>query len=882
MEFLPASCRSWLAILRIATVFLALIALADLAADPALAAGEPVHGRRAALVIGNSGYANLPKLPNAVNDAERIGAVLRDANFEVTIGKDVDKAGLERTVREFLQTLNDGDVALFYYSGHAVQVADQNFIIPVDASLSSSYDLEVQSYNVNSLLDYMRATSGLQILVLDACRDNPFRNQYYYLGDKKIDVAGKKGLASLTPKQGSLIVYSTAPNDVAYDGGGDLSPFAGAFAEKALSPNKEVREVLTMVRTAVMDKTGGRQVPWDVSSLTSQFYFVSAQEVLVLGESVTEVRVGADATRVALNIQPPIASSGMTLTATFEKAPRAGILLLDDKTVQPGTPIAADRIDDIVYATDAGQKPVELLPYTIKSDTGQSANGAVAIVFDASVPATAEKPAVVASNDDSASVTKAITPVKLTVSSDVGTGFTPVPTLELGAGRPTGWLRVEQRDPSAQVAVGGELLVLGDLVKAEDLPKVRIRPAIHRSGAEAAIVLKPVVTAPEAKPVVITVDAEVNACDGLAAEPLDIQAVTEGVLPNDIAIDEALAACGEAVADFPEIPRFKFQYGRVLYAKGDFPGALKMVREALDGGHVRAGQFLGRLYQLGAAVELDPKKAIPLFEAAARRGDPYGQYSLGRALLDGKGVKANVRRGIELLNKAAESGHTYALNQLGAEYRYGNRVPRDIERAYVMFETSTNRGDIWGEVNLGMMYRDGVFVKEDAARAYRMFDDANRKLHPYAGTLMALMDRKAGKTDQAGLLKLFRESAVRGDGWGAFYAAEIVSAEPSLAADPDEALRLYGLAVARKAGKASDDARARLAAMPRERLVTELQKTLVRLGAAGVDVDGKLGPKARAAAADVLGSKPPSDPVDLFAEIVRHEWVQSTPRLDML
>ncbi|MEQ1951999.1 caspase family protein [Mesorhizobium yinganensis] len=881
MKFLSQSFGPATALRRLVLAALLVVLSAVVAIGSADATEKSVSGRRAALVIGNSAYANLPKLPNAVNDAERISAVLSDANFEVTVGENLDKAGLEKTVREFLQTLNDGDVALFYYTGHAVQVADQNFIIPVDASLSSSYDLEVETYNVNNLLDYMRAASGMQILVLDACRDNPFRNQYYYLGDKKVDVAGSKGLASLTPKQGSLIVYSTAPGEVAYDGGGDISPFAGAFADKVLSPNKEVREVLTMVRSAVIDSTGGRQVPWDVSSLTSQFYFISEQEILVLGESVTEVRAPASATRVNLNIQSPIASGGMKLTASFDKAPASGILLLDDQVVRPGTPIDANRIGDIVYAADAGQKPVELIPYTINSDSGQTAKGAVAIVFDASIPNEPDTSIVVASNDG-AGMTKTVTPVKLTLNSDVGTGFTPVPTLELGAGRPTGWLRVDTRDPSAQVAVGQDMLVLGDLVRAEDIAKLKVRPAIHKTDGEAQIVLNPVVSAPEAKPVVIAIDAEVNACDRLAAEPLDIQAVTEGVWPNSIKIDEALAACGKAVADFPDIARFKFEYGRVLYAKGDFPAALKMVREALDGGHVRAGQFLGRLYQLGAAVELDPKKAIPLFEAAARKGDPYGQYSLGKALIEGNGIKQDVKRGIGLMNKAVDSGHTYALNQLGAEYFYGNKVPKDMERAYVMFQKSAERGDVWGEVNLGIMYRDGAYVKQDEAKAYQLFDEANRKLHPYAARLMALMDRKAGKSDQATLLKLFRESAARGDGWGAFYAAEIVSAEPSLAADPEEAVRLYAMAVARKAGKASQNARERLAAMPKAQLVTDTQKALIRLGASGVDADGKLGPRVRTAATEILGRKAPADPVDLYVEIVRHEWIESTPRLDML
>src|SRR5690606_1315135 len=128
----------------------------------------------------------------------------------------------------------------------------------------------------------------------------------------------------------------------------------------------------------------------------------------------------------------------------------------------------------------------------------------------------------------------------------------------------------------------------GDLVKAEDLADVRVRPSLKSEG-EAQIVLAPAVIVPEARPIVIAVDAEVNACDQLAAEPLDIQAVTEGVYPNDIDIAKALEACRDAVAQFPDIARFKFQYGRALYADGAFGEALDMMRAALDEGHVRAG-----------------------------------------------------------------------------------------------------------------------------------------------------------------------------------------------------------------------------------------------------------------------------------------------------
>ncbi len=867
-----AAAKRWLNALVLLLAALIAVGMAGVA--------EAAPDRRAALVIGNSAYTNLPPLPNAGNDAERIGDLLRQANFEVTIGKDLDKAGMEKAVREFLRTLNDGDVALFYYSGHAVQVAGENFIVPVDASLASSYDLEVETQNVTALLDYMRASSSLQILVLDACRDNPFRNEDYFLGDRRVKVTERQGLASLAPRQGSLIVYSTAPDEVAYDGGGEVSPFADAFATHALTPNQEIREVLTAVRNAVISKTGGRQVPWDVSSLTAQFYFVTQQKLLVLGESVTQVRASPQDPRVRLDIVPPIASAGLTLEAVFEKMPLSGVLMLDDRVLTTQTPIDASRIGGVVYVADPGPKPVELIPYTIRSNAGDKATGAVAIVFDQSILPEQTDPQVAEAPGEAQGTTKTAAPLQVAMKTDVGTGFASLPAVQLGAGRLHGWLRVESRDASTQVVAGEQVLMLGDLVRAEDLAEVRVRPALRSSG-EAQIVLAPALPTPDARPVVIAVDAEVNACDELAAEPLDIQAVTEGVYPNDIDIPRALAACRDAVAAFRDVPRFRFQYGRALYADGDFDQALAMVRSALDAGHVRAGYFLGRLHQLGAAVPLDPAKAIPLFEAAARKGDPYGQYSLGKALVEGNGVNQDVRRGIDLMGRAVESGHTYALNQLGAEYLYGTRVPKDVDRALVMFEKSAERGDVWGEVNLGLMYRDGVAVEKDPARARSLFEDANRKLHPYAATLIALMDR-AGGADGPALLTLFRTSAARGDGWGAFYAAEIVSAEPSLQADADEAVRLYALAVARPSGQASDDARKRLAALPRERVVRVIQEALRRLGAGDIEVDGRIGPQVRAAAAEILGKTAPREPVDLLVEIVRHEWVGSTPRLDML
>lgn len=878
------------------TILFFLAILCAVAADPAH--GETAEGRRAALVIGNSAYESLNPLPNAVNDARRIGDVLTKANFEVTVGTDLTKVELEESVRNFLRSLNDGDVALFYYSGHAVQVAGQNFILPVDASLSSSYDLELESYSISNLLDYMRETTSLQILVLDACRNNPFRNETYYLGDKKVDVEDKDGLASLVPRRGSLIVYSTAPDQVAYDGTGNVSPFTDSLSQHVLTPNVEVRELLTDIRADVIARTSGRQVPWDVSSLTSQFYFVRRQDMLVMDDSLTEMRVSPASRKVKLDIPRPIASGDMTLTASFGKAPKHGKLMLDGKPVEPGAAIGADRLSDVVYVTEPGQKTVDLIPYSVASNTGQKVSGAVALVFDPALEQAGKKPALsigaaetqeagdrTADADSKGADRKAepAGPVQLVLATDVGTGFVTVSdAMPRESGLRAGWYRLEERAPSTQVALDARMLSEGDLVKGEDITRLAVRPALRIIDTDAKIVLQPASDSSAEAPVVINVSADVHRCDRLAGDRLDIQGVVEGVYPNEIKLDEADSACREAVERFPDVARFKYEYGRVLYANGDYAQAIRNFQGALDAGHVRAGYLIGRLYQLGGPLGRDPSRAIPLFEAGAKRGDPYAQHALGRALVEGFGTKPDTARGVELLTRAAEAGHTFAMNALGTEYLYGEHIDKNIERAARFFRESAKRDDVYGLLNLGVLYRDGVGVAQDKARAMELFKKADAGGHPRAGTVIALLLRANGDADQSDLLGWFRKSAERGDAWGAFHAANILRDNPDLQKTDGERIRLLALSASHRTPDVSARAEQQLSGMDSHALTREIQKALERMGEDVGAVDGLMGPQTREGVNAVLGSSPPQNPPKMLMELLRKEWLDSRPRLDML
>lgn len=900
---------------RLFGAILACAAILVLAIGTASAAG--VNGRRAALVIGNSTYQNLVQLPNAVNDADRIREVLERANFEVTLGKDLDKKGLEESILGFLRTLNDGDVALFYYSGHAVQVAGNNYMIPVDASLATSYDLEVEAYNMSNLLEYMRETSSLQIAILDACRANPFANNSYYVGQKKVAVEGKKGLATVAPETGTLIVYSTAPDQVALDGSGDLSPFTGTFAEFALKPNVEVRKLLSDIRSEVIRRTDGKQTPWDASSLTSSFFFVTRQNLLII-EDLREVRVPPGIEQVALRISPPITSGDTPLGLSFTKLPDKGSLWLDDKKLDLDSKIAADDVERVMFKPSAADMTADEVRYTVTTEGGRSASGIVKVVVDPK--ATAEKPVkptLAIQRGEEEKPKPAPKPIQVAMASDIGTGFVPMPEeVVRSVSVPSGWLRLESRDPETQVAVGEDVVSEGDLIKVEDIAKLRIRPSLRVvSDAEAAeprvatgaqpgtetkpaaapppapkampapvrtVVLTPAVKTQAPAPITIKVAVSVNECDTLAAEPLDVQAVSDGKLPNDIDVPKALAACKAAVGQYPDVARFKYQYARALYANGQFDAALGELNAASDAGHVRASYLLGRLYQLGSGVKRDLAKAVSLYEAAAKRGDPYSQYALGRALIDGRGVGADIDRGLALLAGAAESGHTYAMNQLGWEYHIGERVQKDDARALRFFTESAGRQDIYGMVNLGILYRDGAGVQQDTAKAAELFEKARANGHPYAGRLLGRMAVKNNAADPATLARWYRESAERGDAWGALFAAELLQDNPALKADDGEVIRLLALGASQNVPDASDEAKAALGKMGSRDIGMQVQAALARMGQDVGDMDGVLGARSREAANAVLGGAAPREPRQLLIDLLRKEWLASRPRLDML
>jgi Caspase domain len=250
---------------------LVLLLIGFVAASPSIA-----QGRRVALVIGNSEYKHTPRLDNPKHDAADMATTLGNLGFAVMEGRDLDKASMDLKIRDFAQALRGAQVGLFFYSGHGLQVAGQNYLVPIDAELTTASAIDFDMVRLDLVHRAMERETNTNILIMDACRDNPLaRNLARALGTRSAQIG--RGFAPMESGEGTLIGFSTQPGNVALDGTGRNSPYVAALLKYMTTPGDDVSTILINVRNDVMQATGRRQVPWEHSAMTARFYFVPAK-----------------------------------------------------------------------------------------------------------------------------------------------------------------------------------------------------------------------------------------------------------------------------------------------------------------------------------------------------------------------------------------------------------------------------------------------------------------------------------------------------------------------------------------------------------------------------------------------------------------------------
>lgn len=243
---------------------------------------------RLALVIGNGQYVNLPVLANPANDALLVANNLGKLGFKVTALTNQNQAQVKSAIAQFADAIEKAGpetIAAFYYAGHGVQIDGTNYLVPVDAQAKTKGDIVLGAVSATDVLRTLELSKArVNMLVLDACRDNPFS-----AGTRSIS----RGLARIDAPAGSIVAYSTAPGQVAQDGDGSNSPYAAALATHLATPGLSLEDVFRKVRIEVSERTGGAQVPWEETSLT--------QEVLLAGDAV--------AAQTVVTAAPPVATA---------------------------------------------------------------------------------------------------------------------------------------------------------------------------------------------------------------------------------------------------------------------------------------------------------------------------------------------------------------------------------------------------------------------------------------------------------------------------------------------------------------------------------------------------------------------------------------------
>jgi uncharacterized caspase-like protein/TPR repeat protein len=552
----------------------------------ASAAGQALADKRVALVIGNSAYRNVARLDNPANDAKLMAKTLKGLGFAVVGGDaelDLDKAHFDAALQDFGNQVLGADVALFYYAGHGVQLGGKNFLVPVEANPAREGDVYLQMIDTSIVLTQMEGSgTKLNIVLLDACRNNPFE------GRGLRAVGG--GLAQMQAPEGTLISYATQPGNVALDGRDGDSPYTKALAATLARPGLGLFDTFNEVGLAVKQATGGQQQPWLASSpIEGGFYFAGAPQ--------------------AAAATPPAASVVAEAAPSGETAPRAA-------PPAPATAEQSSQTNAPASAASAAKQQTAAVPPA----EGQPAEAETAIAACdrlAAAPSDPSRPAGVVGidfNDIDAAKAMPACRAALAAAPD-----NPRLLFELG--------RVEMKAGGAD---------------EEALSLFRKAAAAGHAGAMNSVGVayeRGVGVGKDLGEAARWFQRSAEAGNGPAMHRLGLAFKKgEGVAKSPV---EALRWFRKS-ADAGFIPGMTDVGLAYLNGWGtpkDPKTALEWLHKAADGGGVVAMNQLGRVYLLGLGVPRDPAEAVGWFRKAAEAGNSLAMESLGKAYHDGVGVK---------------------------------------------------------------------------------------------------------------------------------------------------------------------------------------------------------------------------------------------------
>jgi TPR repeat protein len=702
---------------RSAAILTALV-LAAVGASPATAqsvrapfdADRPVL-KRYAVVIGNSDYARAPDLPNAGADARLVAGFLAENGFEVLEHHDLSKRDFEQVLRRALRDLDEDSEVVLFYAGHGIQIGGGNYLIPVDAALTNAYDVPFEAVSLSSVIKILAARARLQMIILDACRDNPF-------ADVRVitDLAGtltetRDGFNALTAPINSLLAFSTSPGEVAFDGTDGNSPFTAALIEAARAePDRPAAQLFERVRRLVWERTDGKQVPWESSTLVEP---------------------------VAFRARPAEAAPGQG----GGTGPARALRLVSAAEAAPA-PAAADAAADLV------------LTARLEPEVAIGAALQAAIVSDADPVAILERPSqghLVVMGPDGRRIDAGGSTIAPGLLAELAYASALVDTPAAQASSPavTDRLRLAAAGEEIGVRIALEAdpcdIEAGDLLDPEGVGLTRYPNEIAPEAALAACTAAVAAFSETGRFHYQLGRAHLALRQFDAARAAYERARELGhtrayyALGNLIANAEAITA-GRADAPLPPgaialylqgvergDPYAMHALGRDLLRHGQTEEArregFELLSRALELGHTFSMNELGAYFINPDAPHSDPPRGLRYWQESADRGDIYGYNNLGVAHRDGlAGLTPDPRAAAEWFTRAAEGGHPDAPGNLGRLWNSGalgeaGRYTRAVE----WYDLGLERGDGWGGANAAwiILNRDvpGLGPRDAALRA---------------------------------------------------------------------------------------------------------------------------------------------------------------------
>ena len=748
----------------------------------------PPSASRVALVIGNSAYQNVSALPNPANDARLIAEKLWESGFEVIESIDADRETMLSDLATFRSRLREGSEALFFYAGHGVQIGGRNYLLPVSVSPASVEDLRAQSVDAQLFVDIMDGSGArLNIILLDACRNNPFvsldatdaddiATRAITIGQSRQEVqrglvllseASSGGLAEMTAGDSeTMISFATAPGAVAFDGVANHSPYTQSIAESIDEPGIELSELFRRVRAGVRERTGGEQIAWTTSTLENPFYFKPDSGDL------RNATTGLGADGDTLGTLPPQRIVDLTFWRAIKDTDRLDAFEAYVKT----SPDGAFVEEAFARIAALGGRP----------DALRLVDPALPVLPQQAAPAPATYKADVAER-----IARSQNAVP------IGVGPTPV---DLVAQQNDGWVHIARAPRLGEVRVGdGVGLEQGSVHYIRNGDVSRFEPFVGSNGGVEALEGQVLGPGGTTDPVRIDVESYVDACDMLAGNPYDAQRVTAGTRQFilDRNFESAIVACELAVERNPDVVRFWAQLARAYRAAGRYEDARIWQVRAVDAGYVNAQVYLGQMHLDGQAVEQDFARAYDLFEGAAQAGDTAALTALAWVHRAGVGVPQDYAVARGFYERGAARGNDWAMTNLAEFYHKGFGVERDPAQAERWYIQAAKSGELTAQTRLARMYQDGDGIAQDFEQARFWFEAAASRKVPNAVTRLGIMYEQGQgvASDIEAAARLYVRAAQDGDGEAYFRLGRLYASATPLFDEPTRAALLFERAI---------------------------------------------------------------------------------------